>query len=150
MNFSVRTRNVLLRAGWKDSRRIDIQPYERALQEKGFPVFPILAKFLEKFGGLSFNNPSSRPPAIEDWHFRVSDAVRHAFPNNIKAYGRIVGLTLSVIGEASRDHLMLMMDERGRVFGGYDDIFLDIGNSGEEAIEGLCAGRIFKPFNSDK
>lgn len=146
MNFSVRTRNLLLRAGWKDNRKIDIRPYEQSLMEKGFPVFPVLVEFLERFGGLSFHNPSAKPPAIADWHFRVQDSVRHAFPNNIKAYGRIAATKLSVIGEASRDHLMLMMDESGRIFGGYDDIFLVIGISGEDAIEGLCAGRIFKPF----
>jgi hypothetical protein len=69
----------------------------------------------------------------------------HTVPINVAAYSKIVGSPLSVIGEASRGYLLLMMDERGRVFGGYDDVFLLIGTSGKDAIEALASGRELQP-----
>jgi len=145
MSFSKHTRQLLIQAGWTEDRWFNPRPYELLLQEKGFPVFPVLSQFLARFGGLSFRNLAAVPPAAEDWHFRVEDALLHAFPNNIAAYSKIVGSPLTPIGEAFRGYLLLMMDERVRVFGGFDQVFLVIGTSGEDAIEALCNGRKLQP-----
>jgi SUKH-3 immunity protein len=150
MSFSEQTRELLIQAGWTEDRWIDPGPYELLLKEKGFPVFPALSEFLARFGGLSFRNPAAVPPAAEDWHFRVKDALRHAFPNNIAAYSKIVGSPLSVIGEAFRGYLLLMMDARGRIFGGFDEVFLLMGTSGEDAIEALCSGRKLQPVSPEQ
>jgi hypothetical protein len=76
--------------------------------------------------------------------------LRHAFPNNVAAYSKIVGSPLSVIGEAFRGYLLLMMDTPGRVFGGFDQVFLVIGTSGEDAIEALCSGRKLQPVSPER
>ena len=52
---------------------------------------------------------------------------------------RIGNSKLCVIGEAYSNHLLLFMDDAGRVYGGYDDFLCDVASSGPEAIEALVA-----------
>ncbi len=72
----------------------------------------------------------------------------HPYPKRVAAYSKIVGSPLSPIGEASGGYLKLMIDERGRIFGGYDQVLLAIGTSGEDAVEALCSGRKLRPVSS--
>jgi hypothetical protein len=37
--------------------------------------------------------------------------------------------------------MVLLMDENGQVYAGYDEYMILVGNSGAEAIEALCTGR---------
>jgi len=52
---------------------------------------------------------------------------------------RIGNSKLCVIGAAYSDHLLLFMDNAGRVYGGYDDFLCEVAGSGPEAIEALVS-----------
>lgn len=58
----------------------------------------------------------------------------------IKRHEKTVGSRLTVIGMACSDHMVLAMDEFGRVFGGFDDLLVKFGDTGEQAINCLCDG----------
>lgn len=141
---------IMNQAGWFNGRHIDTSEYEKMLRSEGYHVFPAVTEFLSQFGGLYFENPDAQPPAPEDWHFDVKAAVKHAFPTNLYLYGRRLGDEVCLIGEASRDHLVLMMDGSGRVFGGYDQVLLYIGSSGLDSIIALCEGRQLTPLKEDE
>jgi SUKH-3 immunity protein len=48
---------------------------------------------------------------------------------------------LTPIGEASRGYLIMCMAPSGAVYGGYDNVLLNLGVTGDDTLEGLCAGR---------
>jgi hypothetical protein len=143
--YSPRALEVLKQAGWSAGRAFDASGYQRLLRSHRYPVFPAVAKFLGEFGALYFAHPAPGPSDVEDWHFNAARAIRHTTPDNVRVYGERAGTELCVIGEADREHLLLMMDEQGRVYAGYDQVFLHVGDSGEDALEGLCQGRKFPP-----
>ena len=145
MAFSDSTNRLLAAAGWTEGRTADTAPMEHTLRAKGFPVFPAQKRFLARFGGLAFHNPAAVPPAAEDWHFRIDDALRHASAVTTAGYAKLLGAPVSVIGNGFGDYLLLVMDEDGRVYGGYDQVFLRVGDSGEDAIEALATGRELVP-----
>ena len=77
-------------------------------------------------------------------HFDLSIVVKHVVPKDVDAYGKVIGRKLCPIGEADRGYLVLIMDEQGAVYGGYDDFFVEVGESGHTAIENLCSGKELK------
>jgi hypothetical protein len=48
---------------------------------------------------------------------------------------------LTPIGEASRGYLIMCMAPGGTVSGGYDNVLLKLGSSGDDTLEALCSGR---------
>jgi len=144
--FSNNTVKLLKQAGWFEGRLIDTSSFEKLLEEKGFPLFPSITEFLSQFGGLKFTNTEAVPPAPEDWHFDIAEAVVHGSSTRVQTYGRRLGVEMCLIGEGFRGYLLLMMDEEGRVYGGYDQVLLHIGNSGIDAIGALCDGLELSPI----
>ena len=53
----------------------------------------------------------------------------------------MVGEPLCPVGLACRDYLVIVMGVSGRVFGGYDECLVLLGDTPEEAIDNLCNGR---------
>jgi hypothetical protein len=86
--------------------------------------------------------PHAKVASIEDeMHFDPLITMRHIQPTDVAAYSNHLGRKLSIIGEAARGYLILMMDEAGHVYALYDNYFGVVGNSGIDAIEALCSGR---------
>ena len=140
--FSGETLKLLRKAGWYEGRSVDTSAWERLLRKEGFTVHPVVTAFLQEFGGLEFKNPKKAPQASADWHFCVERAVERIYPERVvKYYNRRAGHQLCLIGDASNGYLILMMDETGQVYGGYDEEFFYLGKSGPEAIETLRTGR---------
>jgi len=140
--LSPRTYTMLTQAGWYPGRQIDTRTYEHTLQAKGYPVHPVVVEFLREFGGLSVS------VEIEDqsylyklFHFNAELAAKASLSSIINDYYNIrVGAHLCVIGEARNDHLTLLMDSTGHVYGGIDDTLAYFGESGGTAVEELCSG----------
>lgn len=59
--FSEETLELLSAAGWTEDRKVDVHPYVRALEKRGFEVFDAARTFLETFGGIFiFDDPEER------------------------------------------------------------------------------------------
>jgi hypothetical protein len=146
--LSQRSKKLLRRAGWFEGRTHEVAEFVRLLELKGYPVFPAVVGFLKKFGGLRIENPSAKRPAAEDWHFDVAKASRNISLSRIQAlYVPRVHSNLCIIGEADKDYITLMMDEKGRVYGGFEETLVFLGESGEDAIDQLGSENYARPID---
>jgi hypothetical protein len=144
-DFSTAVENLLLKAGWYKGRKIDVGLFRQSLKEDGFTLIPIVEEFLREFGGLRifFDKLSGQK---ESFHFDAQKATEGVHPAWAqKNYAdRLNNKTLCIIGEGYSDHLTLMMDINGKVYGGYDDILIFIAENGRDAIEAICADKKFE------
>lgn len=146
--FSEHTKAILFEAGWSDSRSVDTRDFEQRLESEGYRVYESVSRFLESFGGLmvSVHLPQSHHLTV-DFHFNPSATVKSIYSKRVSGDQRIwADPPLCVIGFYHRGHMVLMMDEQGCVYGGYDDLLVFIGASGEEAIEAMCQGKKYSPI----
>jgi hypothetical protein len=140
--FSDQSMRCLEKAGWRVDRHVDTSRYEAVWRERGFGVGQLAIKFLSEFGGLSLRYPHFRAPSCEDGcHFIADQASANAQDWRLRQFERALGSHLTVIGEAFSDHMTLLMDEGGRVYGGFENILVRVGDSGADAINALCEGR---------
>ena len=49
------------------------------------------------------------------------------------------------VGQAQRNHLVLMMSDEGAVYGAFEDFVVQVGCDGMDAINALCEGRQLAP-----
>src|SRR5579859_5238011 len=56
--FSQTTREILINAGWNDSRRVDVEPYRKNFEVIGQPYSEFVLDFLRSFGGIEVTFPS--------------------------------------------------------------------------------------------
>lgn len=141
--FSAETRDLLQQAGWSEDRRIDTSEYEKCLKSEGYPVHAVVVDFLKRFGGLRVVYPHPRVPQTND-EFQIDPMVAAAhicLERVTEDYNERIGAQLCVIGEAFDYHMTLMIDPNGKVYAGYDDTLIYVGNSGVDAIEAICSGR---------
>jgi len=144
LTFSKTTRELLEKAGWNDMRVTEISAYEHTLYERGYPVHESVLQFLRNFGGLRVVHPHSRVANTEDrFHFDASRAANSIDCLRVKDYSVRVGKSLCVIGQARREYMVLLMDSDGRVYAGYDQLLVKVGDSPVDAIEALCTGKRF-------
>lgn len=141
--FSETTNESLRHSGWTEGRSVDTTQYEQYLKAEGYPVHDTVREFLRQFGGLTMTYPHAKVPnKQDDLHLIPKRAGEIVFPEKVtEYYSDRAGTPLCVIGTASRDYLVLMMDREGGVYAGFDEVFLRVGDSGADAIEALCSGR---------
>jgi|SRR5215813_5271228 len=138
--LSKKSINLLLQAGWSEDRSIDTATFEKLCKDNGMKFFPVVADFLRIFGNLRMVNPHAIPPAAEDWQFDVAAAVKYG-ANIAPYYGHRLGGDVCMIGQAQREYMLLMMNEQGQVYAGYDQLIWFVGDSGIDAINALSEGR---------
>ena len=136
--FSEIARHQLENAGWKENRQITTDGIQQNLTDAGYKWFDEAEKFLREFAGIRVEFKTERG-TTDSFHF---DAIMANEGFDI-AWVRLnyrgrVGKDLCVIGQGFCDHMTLLMDDSGRVFGGYDETLVLIGRSGDNAIERIC------------
>lgn len=140
--FAPSTIEYLTQAGWTIGRNIDTIKYRAFLTGEGYAWFPAVESFLAEFGDLlvKFKREDGRTDTID---FDACEASSGFDSRWVKEdYTRRIGQTkFCVIGQAHSDHLLLFMDEAGRVYGGFDEFLCRIEDSGAEAIENICSNR---------
>lgn len=138
-SFSASALAFLSQAGWYAGRTTGTLSYQLCLAAEGYAWFPSVAAFLGEFGGLTLTFP--RYNGHDTLHFNVCQASAGVDPGWVlDDYApRIGNPRLCVIGAAYSNHLLLFMDDAGRVYGGYDEFLCEVANSGQEAIDALVA-----------
>lgn len=142
-DFSQKTLALLQQAGWSENRTVDISEYEKILKSEGYQIYAVVVDFLKRFGGLRLVFPHHRVPQHND-EFIIDPSIAAAdiYIERVKEdYSERVGAQLCVIGEAFSRHMTVMMASDGKVYAGYDDLLICVGNSGTDAIEAICSGR---------
>lgn len=142
--FSNQTTKSLKESGWYPERHIDIEQYKDSILNSDYKFFPKVEAFLRQYGGLLIKF-KVRNGIETSLNFDTIQAVEDIDPIwvQVNYYNLLKKTDLCVIGQAYTDHMTLMMDEDGRVYGGFDDYLCFIANSGEEAIEAICSNATF-------
>lgn len=132
-------KELLIKAGWYEGRRIDVNKYKKCFQEENYPLLGTVRRFLAEFGDLhiEFQRENGEMDLL---HFDAIKAARDIDPAWVqKAYAnRLKNDNLCVIGQAYSNHIILFMDGDEKVYGGYDDLLYIISASGKGAIEHIC------------
>lgn len=142
--LSKTTQKLLERAGWFPGRRIDISRYEEVLRTSRSPVHECVREFLSEFGGLHVETLKKgrdfhADPCLAASEFYIDD-------EGLSEYNITVGAALCCVGVASRAHMMLLMDQSGRMYGVVDDLIYVIGDTPHAALELLCSGEPLREF----
>ena len=140
--FSAETRALLQQAGWSEDRCVNTSEYEKSLQSEGYPIHAVVVDFLRQFGGLRVVHPHHRLKEEKDeFYINPTVTASHIYPERVEDYSERVDAPLCVIGEAFSYHMTLVMATDGKVYAGYDDTLIHVGDSGTDAIVALCSGR---------
>ncbi|GAB2944401.1 hypothetical protein GCM10027048_06490 [Hymenobacter coalescens] len=138
--FSDEVWHILREAGWQEGRSVNTSPYALANASAGYPWSGAADAFLREFGGLQlrfFRHDGS----ISNLQFQVAPAVAHRQTSNAQQEfaTRLALPSLTVIGLAYDEDLVLLMDGRGRVYGGgCDECLYLVGSDGPAAITAVC------------
>lgn len=116
--LSEQSRAYLTEAGWTPQRRVEVSTVEAAMQELGYPIYPVVHEFLTEFYGLRVP-PYGNEPALTfdplDGNCYAAERVKsHRL---LKRYEATVSGPLVAIGWAwMEDYLSLWMDKGGTVY----------------------------------
>jgi hypothetical protein len=139
-DFSPKASAYLHTAGWTPSRTVDTTLYEEAFAREGLPLFPKAKSFLRRFGGLSIRYVTAlqQPDVLE---FQAARAVRGMGAGALEGFEELIGAgALCPIGHCFHGTCMLLMDNKGHVFGGSDETITFEGDRGEVAISNILSG----------
>jgi hypothetical protein len=141
--FSPITEAVLIQAGWSSARWVDITADLALLQEFGYPVFPVVERFLHQYSGVLLicqrgsEHVIGMPAGFKhcDLHFALPHAM--LYPEEIEVATAKIGRPVCIIGEAGGRNITLLMDAQGAVHGCCEDNTFYFGATAEAAIDAL-------------
>ncbi len=141
-NYCSEVESILLTSGWYKGRVVDIEPYSEVLKKYAYSVLDSAISFLSEYGNLKIVFVNKRNGKSDDITFDVKDAAEIEAAESINSdflprirssYPDVINLC--PIGTAYDDYFVLMMDEKGGVYGTYGNYLVRIADSGEAAIE---------------
>jgi hypothetical protein len=123
-----------MRSGWKPGRQVEVDGMLHELALAGHTLVAPVAGFLREFSGLTV--------VADDGHRRLQidgyKAARLADLEWCAAYARGIGRSVTPVGEQS--HMLLLMDESGAFWGGFDDLYGLLGDDIIDLVSGLLVG----------
>lgn len=137
--------NILINAGWSESRRIDKRFVVDQLVLEGFPALENVVEAMQNLGGLviKFLNRQNGLKD-DDINFDFVHATNLESPDRVfMNYMPRVKKQLVLIGSAYRDHYVLLMADDNSIYGGYDNYLCKIGNTPMDAIENIILNKNF-------
>lgn len=138
MKFEKTTYDFLRKLGWSEHRSVDPAPFLACLLAHGYVRFSQAKQFFQRFGGLAGDMPAYRVAgAFDRIDFDPARTIACTCRETVLAYEARVHEKLVVIGMAYNGHLVLLLSESGRVYGGYDDHLCLIGTDVQDAMSNL-------------
>lgn len=129
---------LLSKSGWSPERKVDGKLLKSLIEQAGYEVLPKVMSFLISFDGISIKFINLRNGIEDDINISFEKG------NNLEGKERIfedyyprIGRRLCVVGTASRDHFVLVMDEDGKLYGGYSSFLVKFGDTATEGIEAI-------------
>lgn len=119
-------------------RQTDSQLIKNKLEDAGFLVFDEVLDFLSQFEGLKFTFLNRKNDKIDDFNFVLDRVLEIEVPEKLtEDYISRVGQKLSVIGTCFREHFVLLLSEKGEMYGAFDDYMVLMGKSVPIALNGI-------------
>ena len=132
------TLELLTQSGWTENRVIDSKIIIDFYYANGCPIIEKAISFLKSFYGITIMFTNKRTQQLDNFSFNLIRAFEIEVMERIKEdYEPRIRRELCIIGTAYREHFVLLMDDLGVVYGGYDHFFVEIAKSGYEAIEAI-------------
>lgn len=135
-------------AGWTPVRRVDSSRQLAALTTAGYAPGSHVRSVISNLVGLKVNFTSyGRSDSIRldpGW------AIELCFKSWVDEYSSRAQTPLIPMGYANSEHLLLLVAEDGRWFGGYDDEFGYLGNSVLSMVDIVANGRGFQEDQSSR
>lgn len=132
-----KSRKCLEEFGWSDDRNVDIKLYRMALKEEGYPVHESVEACLRSYAGIQIW--TSGDADANDIRIDPIKAIESVYIERVQEeYDFKAGKKLCVIGMYHRGHMVVMMDDEGVVYGGYDEEFHRLGDSMEDCLNSIC------------
>jgi hypothetical protein len=136
-----KTIEYLKKSGWSIDRNIDIEKYIISLEDDGYEVNSLVCDFLRNYGGLEIRHPHTKiAEKTDNFHFNVTLATESYFPEVIEEYMERVNEKLVVVGECRSGHMVILLSHSGKMFAGYDEMLVKLGDCVEDALVTLCEG----------
>lgn len=142
MDISKKTLDLLKKAGWTEERRHDISEYEKALEKDGYVLNNVVRDFLSRFGGLEVVHPDHHDAKeLDKFDFNAKEATESTFIEVVKEYEERVNEALVVVGLGFNGHMVLVLSYSGKMYAGYDEVLMKLGDTPIKALETLCEGK---------
>lgn len=142
-------REVLIKNGWFNSRLINPTEIELLYTRNSYPILDCVIEFLKNFYTLKIVFSNKKTGNLDDINFDVKRAMdMESIERVIIDYEPRIKKKLCIIGSAYREHFILLMDEDGSVYGGFDTYFVKIAPSGYLAIEAIILDKEFEEIKS--
>lgn len=133
---------LLADAGWTNDRRVDVERHIAALEEQNFSVGSATSELISNIAALTIR--FSRAGRSDKIRIDPSVAVRAVAKAWVDDYSDRVGTALLPMGLSNHEHLLLLVAEDGRWFGGFDDEFGFLGPSVRVMVDTLANDRGFQ------
>lgn len=124
-------RGLIERAGWTPGRRIDVGDALASLQTDEFDVVSVARGFLVEYSGLTITSQDGARALLIDG----LTAARNSDPEWCAAYSSAIGMPVTPVGQYS--HMVLLIDETGRFWGGFDSAYGFLGDDIDDVVRGL-------------
>lgn len=132
-------KDYLIKSGWYSGRSMEKSMIINNIYQEGYQIMDKVISFLQEFWDLTiyFENRRNGIQA-DDIKFQFEHATHLEVPERINGeYSRRIKKQLCLIGSCYRDHMVLIMDQEGAVYGGYDSFLCKIADNGYSAIEAI-------------
>ncbi len=129
--------DVLKDAGWTEARVVDNTPVYKAMSDSGIHLNDSGMQFCDELGGIVARHYFDSE-VYELFHINLDQTFKSIVQEWLLWYEKQCGELLMPIGQSHQKHMLLMMDEEGKVWGGFDDHFEMIASTPEQAINRLA------------
>lgn len=141
MKLAETTKQMLIQAGWQPEEQVDISHAVHFLEGMGYEVPKNVKEALSHFGGKVFE---VKHPAgyMERFHFCPDIAAGDYYEKeDFEEFEDLVKESLFIIGQAYREHVILLISESGKIFGKNGGHLCKIGDTIFDAMDTFCLFR---------
>ncbi|MHA7966427.1 SUKH-3 domain-containing protein [Paenibacillus sp. CAU 1782] len=138
MDLAETTKQMLIQAGWEPGERVDIDHAVRFLEGMGYEVPEAVKEALSRFGGKIFEvtHPEGH---MERFHFCPDIAAGDYYEKeDFEEFEDLVKESLLIIGEAYREHVILLISESGKIYGKNGGSLSKLGDTIFDALDTFC------------
>lgn len=137
-SVSEQTTRLLISSGWEPSRRVDTSRWEIVVAEEGWHVVPAAVGMMSQLGGLRL---AARGPNGRAWLLDPAWAVRRIYSAGwVAEYEARAAEQVTPIGAMDPGPMTLLMGESGALYGVFDDVLVQFGDSPASALDALLSG----------
>jgi hypothetical protein len=144
MALNERVRIALIHAGWTPERAWDTARARRAHESRGISFHAAAEAFLRRFGGLTIGNGAAGGLLVSTDPVEALERVSDPELSELEVW---IGEPVVVVGFAQGGAQLLVISERGAVFGAKQEVLVAYGTDVGAMFDRICAERLVKRYD---